>query len=447
MYIQFIVYLIMAVSLSACTTLHLENVNGIKKAIIEQKPKQALNTLNPEDYKPSDIVLYYLEKGNLLKLAGNYSQSNEAFEQAKSKIDELYTTSVTKSIASVLVNDTVSDYKGDTFENIMLHIYQALNYLEKGEVENAAVIARQIDVRLTALADKKREADSPVYKCDPYANYLSGIIFESIDDWNSARVTYDKAYQCYKEDLYKLTIPEQLKSSLLRAAKRSGADTLYQRYAKTFNIKNKSESAKNSELVFVFDEGFIANKIESSLVVTAHSRNKLRQLKISLPQIKKFNPHLVVKVRIKINNKIIFAEKIHDLDSVTRATLSERLPAIKARAIARVVKNQAVQNNAEQQGNYIAQFGSLVLTHLLEKADVRGWDSLPHTVWMSRLKVQQGSYDVDVALLDNNQNVLAQKTYKNINVAANKKKNIYMRWATGWPYQYRKKSAIIVPIL
>lgn len=438
----------LAVSVSACTVLKVENVNPIKKAIIEQTPQRALKNLNPENYSSNDLVLYYLEKGSLLKMAGKRDESTEAFESAKTKIDDLYTTSLSKSVGSVLINDTITDYEGDTFENIMLHVYQALNYLEKGEVENAGVIARQLDVRLAQLADKKRDSDSSVYKCDPFANYLSGIIFESLKDWSSARITYEKAYQCYKKSFYKLAIPQQVESSLLRAAKQSGAEQLYRQYKKKFNLKEDSLlTGKNGELIFVLDEGFIAHKIETSLAVTAYSRNKLRQLKISLPQIPKFNPNLVAQVRVKIKDKIVTAEKVQDLDSATRASLEERLPAIKARTIARAIKNQAIQNDAEQRGNFIAQFGSLVLTHLLEKADVRGWDSLPHTIWMSRLKMQPGIYDVDIELLDKDGFIITKRKFAGAEIKSSLKKNLYMRWATGSPYQYRKKSSVLVPVL
>ena len=449
MLLKLFVYSLLAVSISACSVLKVDNVSDIKKAIIEQTPQQALQKLKSGNYSSNDLVLYYLDKGSLLKILNKQDESNQAFEVAKTKIDDLYTTSISKSIGSVLINDTVSDYKGDTFEYTMLHVYQALNYLEKGNVENAGVIARQLDVSLTELADKKRDSNTSVYKCDPFANYLSGIIFEKLKDWSSARITYEKAYQCYKNSFFNLPIPQQVKSSLLKAAKYSGADKLYQKYQTEFNLDFELQltSNNNGELIFVLDEGFIANKIETSVAVTAYSQNKIRQLKISMPTIPAFNPHLVDRVRIKVKDNIHFAEKVHDLDSTTRASLEERLPAIKARTVARAIKNQAIQNTAEQNRNYIAQFGSLILTHLLEKADVRGWNSLPHTVWMSRLIMKAGLYDVDIELLDRSGHILAIRKFADIKVENNLNKTLYMRWATGWPYQYRKNSTIILPIL
>lgn len=446
MLFKLLAYFLLAVSVSACTVIKVTDVNEIKKAISEEAPEKALKILNTKKYAASDLALYNLEKGSLLKILGKQDESTQAFEAAKIKIDDLYTTSISKSVGSVLINDTVSAYEGDTFEYIMLHIYQALNYLEKGQLENAGVIARQLDVKLAELEDKKRDSKASVYKCDPYANYLSGIIFERLQDWNSARVTYEKSYHCYKNSLFKLPVPAQLKSSLLKAAKFSGAENIYQRYKKSFNADVLLKDNYNGELIFVLDEGFIANKIETSAIVTASGQNKIRQLKISLPKIPDFNPHLAGQVRIKANKKIYFAEKIQDLDSATRASLNERLPAIKARTIARAIKNQAIQNTAEQNGNYLAQFGSLVLTHLLERADVRGWDSLPHTVWLSRLKLKDGVYDIEIELLDKAGVVLTQRKYTNIKVKNNSITNLYMRWATGWPYQYRKKSVVIIPV-
>lgn len=448
MIFKLLVYSLLAITVSACTSLKVEKISPIKKAIIEQTPQRALKNLKSESYSSSDIVLYYLEKGSLLKMAGRHDESIKAFESAKIRIDELYTTSISKSIGSVLINDTVSDYEGDAFESAMLHVYQALTYLAQGELENAGVIARQLDVKLTELAEKKRNSPSSVYKCDPFANYLSGIIFERLKDWSSARITYEKAYQCYKNGIYKTSIPQQVKLSLLRAAKESGAGRLYRQYKKEFNLGNDSPLAsEDEELIFVLDEGFIAPKVESSLAVTVNSQNKLRQLKISLPQIAKFNPHLVTSVRIKVKDRLFFAEKVHDLDSAKRASLEERLPAIKARTIARAIKNQSIQNNAEQSGGFLAQFGSLILTQFLEKADLRAWDSLPHTVWMSRLKLKKGTYDLNIELLDKSGAILTKRKYKKVKIGSKLNKNIYMRWATTWPYQYRKKSNVFLPLL
>jgi len=421
------------------------NGSNIKQAIIDNRPESALQSVKLEDYGEGDAVLFYLEKGNLLRLAAQYEKSQSAFETAKEKIEDLYTISVSKNAASILINDNVTDYKGDYFEYVMLHVYQALNYLEKGDIDNAGVIARQLDVILTELENSKVDSNGKVYQCDPYANYLSGLIFEGLNDWSSARIKYDKAYQCYKNSIYKISVPQQVKRALLRASKKSGAMSLYRRYSKKFDIEEKQQN--KSELIFILDEGFIAAKREVSVAVTAYSNERLRQLKIAMPEIPLYNAHLISEVRVKINNKVLLAEKVHDLDSAARVSLNERLTAIKTRAIARAVKNQALQNDAEQSGNFIAKFGSVILSNMLEQADIRGWNSLPHTVWMARAPVVAGTYDIEVQLVDSSGYVLGQKKYKNISLKMKEKKNLYFRWGSLQNKKKDIKGHIILPLL
>lgn len=419
--------------------------NKIKQAIIDERPQSALKSIKLKDYGTGDAVLFYLEKGNLLRLAGHYEESQNAFESAKEKIEDLYTVSVSKNAASILVNDNVTDYKGDYFEYVMLHIYQVLSYLETGDIENAGVIARQLDVILTELENSKLDSNGKVYKCDPYANYLSGLIFEGLNRWSSARIKYEKAYQCYKNSIYKISIPQQVKRALLRASKKSGAMSLFRQYSKKFNVQEKQRI--KSELIVILDEGFIAAKREVSVAVTAYSDKRLRQLKIAMPEIPQDNTHLISEVRIKINNKVSLAEKVHDLDSAARVSLNERSAGIKSRAIARAIKNQALQNDAEQNGNFIAKFGSVILSNILEQADIRGWNSLPHTVWMSRTPVEAGTYDVELQLIDNSGYVIEHKRYTNVLLRAKEKKNLYFRWGALQNKKKDIKGHIILPLL
>lgn len=433
--------LLLALVISGCNIFGGPKGNNIKQSIIDRKPAVGLKQIKLDDYGDGDAVLYYLEKGSLHKMAGQFDESNAAFEAAKDKMEELYTTSISKGIGSILLNDNATDYDGEHFENIMAHVQMALNYLEMGNIENAAVIARQLDSKLSKLAHEKADESGNVYKCDPFANYLSGLIFEGMNNWGSARVTYERAYKCYLGSIYKIGVPLQLKQALLKAAKLSGAGSIYRRYKKEFGLNYKLNINKSKgELVFVLDEGFVISKRESSLSISAATPNGLRQVKIAMPGMPDYNSHLVSKIRVKINNQIHMAERVHDLDSAARAALDERLPAIRARAVARAIKNQAVQNEAGEQGGFFGQLLAVIATNAVEKADVRGWRSLPHTVWMSRKELPAGTYNIEVELIGRKGHVMNIKQYKNIKIKGGAKKNLYLRWAATPAYNWDRKN-------
>lgn len=428
-------------SISACNIFGGPKGHNIKQSIIDRKPTIGLKQIKLGDYGDGDAVLYYLEKGTLHKMAGQFNESNAAFAAAKEKMEELYTTSISKGIGSILLNDNTTDYDGEYFENIMAHVQMALNYLEMGNIENAAVIARQLDSKLSRLANEKADESGNVYKCDPFANYLSGLIFEGMNNWGSARVTYERAYKCYSGSIFKIGVPHQLKQALLKAAKLSGAGSIYRRYKKDFGLEYKAENENSTgELVFVLDEGFVISKRESSVSITAATANGLRQLKVAMPDMPDYNSHLVSEVRVKINKQTHKAERVHDLDSAARAALDERLPAIRARAVARAVKNQAVQNEAGESGGFLGRLFAVIATNVVEKADVRGWRSLPHTVWMSRTDLPAGTYDIEVELIGRKGHVMNIKQYKGIKIENGTKKSLYLRWAATPAYNLDRKN-------
>ena len=58
-----------------------------------------------ESYKEKDRVLYYLDVGMLYHYAGEYEKSNAALSEAERGIEELYTKSISRAVASGVLND------------------------------------------------------------------------------------------------------------------------------------------------------------------------------------------------------------------------------------------------------------------------------------------------------------------------------------------------------
>src|SRR5690606_14309472 len=95
-----------------------------------------------------DAVLYDLNRAMLLRMAGDYGQSNAAFEQAKDAIDRLDAVSVREQAGALAVNDMLRSYTGAPYERVLLHVYAALNYLALDRPDDARVEILQLDVLL-----------------------------------------------------------------------------------------------------------------------------------------------------------------------------------------------------------------------------------------------------------------------------------------------------------
>ncbi|MBB6481107.1 hypothetical protein [Spirochaeta isovalerica] len=159
-------------------------------------------------YVEKDKVLYYLDIGMLNYYNGSYSESIENLSAAEYGIEELYTKSVGKAIASGLLNDNALDYFGEDYEDIYLNIFKALSFLHLGNYDEAMVELRRINIKLNLLEDKYRkiideynnsdEAESKLeplesrFHNDVLARYLSLLLFREEGDFDGARIDSEK---------------------------------------------------------------------------------------------------------------------------------------------------------------------------------------------------------------------------------------------------------------
>lgn len=186
----------------------------------------------------SERLLYHMELGVLKHLNGEYQQSNRLLEEAERLVEEFYTQSVSESIMVAMSNPTVADYKGQIFEDVYINYYKALNYLfladqvlshrERSDLLDSALVeARRLDNKLTKLknergsyqdAEDKEEQtftqilslfqkllgnyideDKLIFRENAYSHYLSGLLYEQQQEWDDARIAYQKAAELYEQ--------------------------------------------------------------------------------------------------------------------------------------------------------------------------------------------------------------------------------------------------------
>ena len=101
--------------------------------------KDARSTLNDE----TDRVIFLLEAGRTAQIAGRVSESTRFYEQAydiiRPYLDSKAEARVSEAIATTVVNQTLSEYRGTPVERIMLSTLQALNRLDAGDFQQARI--------------------------------------------------------------------------------------------------------------------------------------------------------------------------------------------------------------------------------------------------------------------------------------------------------------------
>ena len=121
------------------------------------------------------------------------------------------------------------------------------------------------------------------------------------------------------------------------------------------------------------------------------------------------------------------SEIVEDVNAMARKSLEDRLPAITARAVARMlVKNAAVKNVKKQSENagavgLLMSIASDVGAIASERADTRSWSLLPGNFLMARLSLSPGMHDLKISYYDNSGNILATRDYDAVKVMAGRK--------------------------
>ena len=196
----------------------------------------ALKTLQgqEEEFGEKNVVLYNLEMGTLTHYGARYEESNRYFLAAEKTMEELYTKSITTEAAAVVLNDNLIPYEGEDFEKVFVNLFLALNFAEMGNIEEALVEARKVDLKLNQYS-RKYEGKN-VYKQDAFVRYIMGMLYEAAGEINDAFISYKKAYEGYKmyETQFKTTCPSFLKTDLVRTAALLRFDDERRRFEKEF---------------------------------------------------------------------------------------------------------------------------------------------------------------------------------------------------------------------
>ena len=423
--------------LGGCAT-YSQSFRAVERNLLKNDPTGALQALEKQPRSSRDQFLYVCNKAMLLRMLGKFKQSNEEIKKAKAIVQKYSAISVSEQTSSFIINDATRTYIGSPVEQIMLNVYAALNYLQMNDLNGARVEILQEDIRLRALMQD--DPDSPL-SVDPFARYLSGIIYEDLGEWSDAMIAYRKAYQAYQKHaaLYGIAIPQQLKRSLIRMADKVGLYNERRKYEQEFDLHLAAlqKGIQNTgELVFIFNNGLAPIKRESSVQVIEPKSGHM--IRISLPYYEKRNTPVAyarlylqsVRPHLKNVPKLVTkTEKVEDISSLEIETLKSQMAAITARALARAVAKDKLSDEASQR-NGLAGLIVNIAGVLTERADTRSWLTLPAQIQCARLKAPAGLYSAHVELLDHNNNIVLRRNLGKIKLTTGHNDYLSFRWTS-----------------
>ncbi len=405
------VVLAVALSLQGCVSFT-RMQNPVEDLLQQHKPAQALEVLERRTRIGRDKVLYHLDKGMLLRMTGDFKASTAALETAKQALEKLEAVSLTEQASATVVNDSLRSYVSPLFERVMLHVYLALNYLELGDLDGARVEMMQVDELMQDKGDKDEL---------PFARYLAGMVFEAQGERSDALIAYRKAYQAYRA--HGQPIPEYLKFDLLRLTAHQGLSDERAQYEREFALK-ELPARQGAELIVVVSNGLAPRKYEQAITAQDPTSGQLHRIATPIYEKRQSS---IEQVRVIAGGEGAEGAAMEHLAPHAEAALAQAMPAIMARAIARVAVKNKVSDEARQKDAVVGLITNIAGV-LTERADTRGWYTLPQEIMLVRLWLPPGDYRPAVELLAPGGHVSATKQLGEVRLDKGQRRFLSLHW-------------------
>ena len=414
------VLLLLAI-LQSCATYYDKSIK-IESAIVAKDYVKAKKAIKQNRFlkRNRNALLFHLEMGKVYHLDNDFDTSNYHFNKADELMEN--NAAMTDFLVSTVVNPNMQTYRSNANEKILIHYYKALNYLQLGNLEEAVVEARKLNLKEHALFIETKGKDKK-YAQDPFGLILMGMIYEADNDFNNAFIAYRNAYEYYqKSRIFKDKMPPTLSSDVNRTAKISGIN---------YNVATKitvSTKGEGGELVLFWENGLAPVKREKNMFFTMVSGDKKgvyffsdQSHSILIPIFydfsngnEDFKPSDVGLLRVssayfesrplhnhqaslKVNDAPYHFTIGEDVEQLAYQIEKENyLKELGKRLTRMVVKKTAELALAKE--NEIAGLALGIANFAMEKADTRNWQSLPNQIYYARIPLKKGQNKVEVTL-------------------------------------------------
>jgi uncharacterized protein len=392
------------------------------------------------EYGTRSRVLYWMDRGMTLHLAGHYEASTALLEQADDELERLYTRRLRTEAKAFMVSDNELPYEGEPYEQVMINALKALNYAMLRNWTESLVEARKLDHRLNVLSDRTQSA----YRDDAFARYLTGILYELTGDLNNAFIAYRKSYEEYRSTnpWSHLSIPHSLRADLLRMTEalhlnedhdefhKVLGDTTWQPFTETQQLAHIVVISYNGRAPRKEDQ-FIDLPISldalnlvlmTKATIGTHSTESRAAesllyglnghvVRVALPRLVPQKTQVLVAELTLSGEPGSYAarsEPVQNFTVLAEKNLADRFRASTVKAVARATVKYALAEGLGRGAHAAVGRDAGPLVGLLvsslakalavasEESDKRSWRTLPDEIQIARLWVPAGRYELRI---------------------------------------------------
>lgn len=418
---QFLYYFLILTFFSSCVSYYQKNAKfneQFQRGQLAEAKTTLLSDKKAEQRKTK--LLYFLNRGVVASMQGNFEESNTFFEKAYIFTED-YRKKTLQQVAALITNPKMITYGGEDHELLLINYYKALNYLQLDQFQSALVECKRMNIRLNQLSDKYK--GDKKFQEDAFVHILMGVIYEANQDFNNAFIAYRNAIRIY-EDVYSsffnLPIPNQLKQDVMRTAYIMGFSEDLRRFEKKFGMTYQ-HNEKDGNLVFLWHNGLAPIKTEWSINFVMSHRNgqvffaneelnlnfhfsmsdsdykknglgQLRILRVAYP--KYLQRGLVYQnATLSYPGGSSQLSKAEDINAIAFKILKDRMLKEMAQMLLRLAIKKGTEYVARQQNQNLGAVVSIA-NAVTEQADTRNWQTIPHTIYYTRVSLPAGQQQV-----------------------------------------------------
>ncbi|MCU0071019.1 hypothetical protein N8H71_05440 [Pseudomonas koreensis] len=365
----------------------------------------ALTLLEKNNTGPDKDLLYYFEKGELLRAKGDLSGSQSAWTSADQVVGKwedsvkLDTDKYLAQFGSFLVNDKVRRYEGYDYEKVMLTTQMALNLLAVNDFDGARTAIKKTHEREAVIADlrdkeylkSEEEAEKEGVKTE-YKD-LQGYPVASLDapEVVGLKNSYQSAFSHYLAGfVYEALGEKDLAAPGYRKAAELRPNTPLLEQA-LVNL-DKPVKSDDSDILIVVQSGLAPARDSIRVPLPLPISNNVVITPLSFPIIKP-DTSTAPFAQIGVDGQQVDLTALNSTTAMSRRALRDDMPGIILRTTVRAITKGVAQKKINET-NPLAGLAVGISSAVLEGADTRTWRTLPDTTQVVRLRLKKGEHHV-----------------------------------------------------
>jgi len=271
------------------------------------------------------------------------------------------------------------------------------------------------------------------FQRDAFIHTLMGIIYQSGKDYNNAFIAYRNALDVYENEyskMFGMQVPQQLKIDLLNTAKWTGFQDEYENFKAKFGMDDYIESKQDADLIFFWHNGLGPVKDEWSINFMIHTGDdntmiftnpelglnfpfvvteskdradlaKLEVFRVAFPRYRERELYFN-SAYLQLDSNKYSLQLGEDINKVAFHSLNQRMLQEFAKGLLRAALKKAAEHSIRKEDDRLGALIGLV-NAITEKADTRNWQTLPHSIFYSRVPLKEGTNPVTFTIQSNNQ--------------------------------------------